>query len=147
MTTNSITETPEGDLLANINDLEWLDVGGGTRFKVLRLCDITGSWALYVHMAPGARFQAHRPEGTGQFFITKGELIYDVGKAGPGTYGFEPTFAVHVDAHCDIETEMLFLGQGAVTYFDKDNNVDYVFNVKMLRDALAGAQTLDIGHA
>ena len=28
-----ITTTPAGDLLANIHELEWLDVGGGTQFK------------------------------------------------------------------------------------------------------------------
>ena len=37
-----ITTTPEGDLLANIHELEWLDVGGGTQFKILRLCEKTG---------------------------------------------------------------------------------------------------------
>ena len=68
-----ITTTPEGDLLANIHELEWLDVGGGTQFKILRLCEKTGQWALYVHMKPGARLHAHRHEGTGQFFIMSGE--------------------------------------------------------------------------
>lgn len=145
MSQKGIYTTPEGDLLANTNEMDWLDVGGGTQFKILRLCEITGSWALYVHMDPGARFQAHRHEGNGQFFVTKGELIYDVGRAVPGTYGYEPVFAVHVDAYCEVETEMLFLGQGAVTYFDADGNVDYVFNVKMLQEAQAGTHALDIG--
>lgn len=140
-----IITTPEGDLLADTTAMEWLDVGGGTKFKVLRLCEKTGQWALYVHMEPGARFQAHRHEGQGQFFVTKGELIYDVGSAKPGTYGFEPIFAEHYDAHCVEETEMLFLGQGAVTYFAEDGSIDYVFNVKVLQEALAGTKTLDIG--
>ena len=77
--------TPAGDILANINEMEWLDVGGGSYFKVLRLCEKTGQWVLYVRMEPGARFQPHRHEGWGQFFITKGELIYDVGSAPAGT--------------------------------------------------------------
>lgn len=145
MNENGIVTTPDGDVLVDIHAMDWLDVGGGTKFKVLRLCEQTGSWALYVNMAPGARFQAHRHEGTGQFFITKGELKYDVGSAKPGTYGFEPVFGVHLNAHCEEETEMLFLGQGAVTYFDDTGNVDYVFNVKVLKDALAGKQQLDIG--
>jgi hypothetical protein len=37
-----ITMTPAGDLLANIHELEWLDVGGGTQFKILRICEKTG---------------------------------------------------------------------------------------------------------
>ncbi|MDA9941955.1 cupin domain-containing protein [Luminiphilus sp.] len=140
-----ITTTPEGDLLANIHELEWLDVGGGTQFKILRLCEKTGQWALYVHMDPGARFQAHRHEGTGQFFIMSGELIYDVGTAAQGTYGFEPIFAEHRDAHCVVETEMLFLGEGAVTYFTPEGEIDYVFNAMTLKAAQAGDGQLDIG--
>ena len=140
-----ITTTPEGDLLANIHELEWLDVGGGTQFKILRLCEKTGQWALYVHMEPGARFQAHRHEGTGQFFIMSGELIYDAGTAAQGTYGFEPIFAEHRDAHCVVETEMLFLGEGAVTYFTPEGEIDYVFNAMTLKAAQSGDGPLDIG--
>lgn len=136
--------TPAGDVLADTTKMDWLDVGGGTQFKVLRLCEVTGEWALYVHMDPGARFQAHRHEGTGQFFVTKGELLYDVGRAGVGTYGFEPVFGVHTEARCEVETEMLFLGQGAVTYFDENGNIDYVFNVQSLKSALAGAAQLNL---
>ena len=139
-----ITTTPAGDLLANIHELEWLDVGGGTQFKVLRICEKTGQWALYVHMEAGARFQAHRHEGTGQFFILSGELIYDVGIAPAGTYGFEPVFAEHRDAHCVVETEMLFLGEGAVTYFTPEGEVDYVFNAMTLKAAHEGATQIDL---
>ena len=32
---------------------------------------------------------------------------------------------------------MLFLGEGAVTYFKEDGSVDYVFNARTLGDALA----------
>ena len=70
-----------GDILVDTKQLDWLDVGGGTYFKILRACVKTGEWALYVKMDPGAKFQPHRHQGSGQFFITKGELIYDVGKA------------------------------------------------------------------
>lgn len=139
MDRKGISTSADGDILADIHAMDWLDVGGGTHFKVLRVCESTGQWALYVHMAPGARFQAHRHEGSGQFFVTKGELIYDAGRATPGTYGFEPIFATHVDAHCVVETEMLFLGEGAVTYLKEDGSVDYVFNARTLRKALEAA--------
>ena len=140
----AITTTTAGDILANVNELDWLDVGGGTQFKVLRICEKTGQWALYVHMDPGAHFQAHRHEGTGQFFILSGELIYDVGSAPAGTYGFEPVFAEHRHAHCLVETEMLFLGDGAVTYFTPEGKIDYVFNAMSLKAAQEGAAQLNI---
>ncbi len=138
--------TEEGDILANIHAMSWLEVGGGTRFKVLRACRVTGDWALYVHMEPGAAFQPHRHQGPGQFFITKGELLYEVGKAPEGTYGFEPIFAEHSQARCEIETEMLFLGSGAVTYFKEDGTVDYVFDAESLIGLAQGDTQLDIGN-
>ena len=129
--------TPAGDILANINEMEWLDVGGGSYFKVLRLCEKTGQWVLYVRMEPGARFQPHRHEGWGQF-------IYDVGSAPAGTYGFEPIFAVHHEAGCEVETEMLFMGEGAVTYFTPDGGIDYVMNVQTLKAVTEGTAELDV---
>ena len=52
-----ITTTPAGDLLANIHELEWLDVGGGTQFKILRICEKTEQWARHVDMEPGHDFK------------------------------------------------------------------------------------------
>ena len=50
-------------------------------FKYCEPFGKTGAWVLYVNIQPGASFQAHRHEGTGEFFTTAGELIYDVGRA------------------------------------------------------------------
>ena len=38
--------TPAGDILANIDEMNWLDVGGGSYFKVLRLGEKPGQWGL-----------------------------------------------------------------------------------------------------
>lgn len=144
--TNATYISEHGDVLANIHSLPWLDVGGGTRFKVLRACRVTGDWALYVHMQPGASFQPHRHQGKGEFFITRGELLYEVGRAPAGTYGFEPIFSEHFEARCEVETEMLFLGSGAVTYLKDDKSVDYVFDAETLIALAEGAAELDIGN-
>lgn len=136
----------QGDILANIHSMPWLEVGGGTRFKVLRACRVTGDWALYVNMEPGAAFQSHRHQGVGQFFVTKGELLYEVGSAPAGTYGFEPVFAEHAQARSEVETEMLFLGSGAVTYFKPDGSVDYVFDAESLIGLVEGGSQLNIGQ-
>ena len=52
-----------GDIIKNTNKMDWTEVGGGSRFKVLRACLKTGDWTLYVQMDPGAAFQAHRHQG------------------------------------------------------------------------------------
>ena len=121
-------ESAAGDILVDTTKTEWVDGGGGSKFQILRTCSKTGTWVLYVNMQPGAGFQAHRHEGTGEFFITKGELIYDVGRAGAGTYGFEPVFAEHFSARCEVETEFLNIGHGSVTYYKEDGSIDYVLN-------------------
>ena len=60
-------------------------------------------------------------------------------------HGFEPIFAEHYEARCEVETEMLFLGSGAVTYFKPDGSVDYVFDAETLIALVEGGVTLDIG--
>ena len=80
----------QGDILANIHTLPWLEVGGGTRFKVLRACRITGDWALFVNMEPGASFQPHRHQGPGargDRFFNGCRIDVHVGQADIGKHG------------------------------------------------------------
>ena len=133
-----------GDIIKNTNKMDWIEVGGGSRFKVLRACLKTGDWTLYVQMDPGAAFQANRHQGSGEFFITKGELIYDIGRAPAGTYGFEPVYAEHFDAKCEVLTEMYFSGRGSVTYFDKDKNIDWIMDSEWLHKLALGEVELDV---
>ena len=133
-----------GDIIKDTNKMDWIEVGGGSRFKVLRACLKTGDWTVYGQMDPGAAFQAHRHQGSGEFFITKGELIYDIGKAPAGTYGFEPVYAEHFDAKCEELTEMYFSGRGSVTYFDKDKNIDWILDSEWLHKLSLGEVDLDV---
>ena len=133
-----------GDIIKDTNKMDWIEVGGGSRFKVLRACLKTGDWTLYVQMDPGAAFQAHRHQGSGEFFITKGELIYDIGKAPAGTYGFEPVYAEHFDAKCEELTEMYFSGRVSVTYFYKNKNFDWILDSEWLHKLSLGEVELDV---
>ena len=67
-----------------------------------------------------------------------------MGTAPTGTCGFEPVFAEHSDAHCVVETEMPFPGEGAVTYFPPESEVDYVFNAMTLKAAQEEATQIDL---
>ena len=44
-----------------------------------------------------------------------------------------------------LVAEMLFLGEGAVTYFTPEGEIDYVFNAMTLKAAQSGDGQLDIG--
>lgn len=36
----------QGGMLADINKIDWVELGEGVKFKLLRYCDVTGDWVL-----------------------------------------------------------------------------------------------------
>lgn len=133
-----------GDLIVNLKDAPAFDLGSGTSVKLLRYSEETGDWVLWVTMQPGATFAPHWHLGHGQYFITKGELIYDVGSAPAGTYGYEPIGSRHAEAHCKELTEYLFMGHGAVAFTDEDGEIRFILNHEFLRDLAENRINADI---
>ena len=128
----------DGPVLAAIATQPWVPLGDGIAIKVLRYSRVTGEWALYVRMQPGSKIVTHKHLAAGEFFVTKGELLYDVGSAPAGTYGYEALGEVHSEARAERETEYLFLGRGAVAYPGADGRIDFVLDVDYLRELVAG---------
>ena len=134
-----------GDIIKDTNKMDWIEVGGGSRFKVLKACLTTGNWTLYVSNGPWCPlFRRIDIKEVENFLLPKGELIYDIGSAPAGTYGFEPVYAEHYDAKCEVLTEMFFSGQGSVTYFDKDKNIDWILDSEWLHKLALGEVELDV---
>jgi hypothetical protein len=136
-----------GDVIVNLKDAESYELGLGTQIKLLRYSEETGDWVLWVSMAPGSTFAPHWHLGPGQYFVTEGELIYDVGSAPAGTYGYEPVGSKHAEAHCLEQTEFLFMGQGAVAYTEDDGSIKFIMNHEFLRDLAAGIPQPDISNS
>jgi hypothetical protein len=136
----------QGDLIVNIADAQAHELGQGTTIRLLRYCEVSGDWVLWVEMQPGATFAPHWHLGHGQYFVTKGELIYDVGSAPAGTYGYEPIGSRHTEARCDQPTEYLFMGHGAVAFTDEGGQVRFILNHEFLRDLSKGALQADISN-
>lgn len=136
-----------GDLIVNIADARIHELGQGTTIRLLRYSEETGDWVLWVDMQPGATFAAHWHLGHGQYFVTKGELIYDVGSAPAGTYGYEPIGSRHAEARCEQPTEYLFMGHGAVAFTDEAGEVRFILNHEYLRDLSRGLFASDISKA
>jgi hypothetical protein len=135
-----------GDLIVNIADTKPHQLGQGTTIRLLRYSEETGDWVLWVEMQPGATFAPHWHLGHGQYFVTKGELIYDVGSAPAGTYGYEPIGSRHAEARCDEVTEYLFMGHGAVAFTDEAGEVRFILNHEFLRDLDKGLHQPDISN-
>ncbi|WP_439534568.1 cupin domain-containing protein [Polymorphobacter sp.] len=136
-----------GDLIVNIADAYPHELGTGTTVKLLRYSEETGDWVLWVEMQPGATFAPHWHLGHGQYFVTKGELIYDVGSAPAGTYGYEPIGSRHAEARCEQPTEYLFMGHGAVAFTDEAGAVRFILNHEFLRDLSLGADQANVSKA
>jgi len=136
-----------GDLIVNIADARAHELGHGTSIRLLRYSEETGDWVLWVSMQPGATFAPHWHLGHGQYFVTKGELIYDVGSAPAGTYGYEPIGSRHSEARCEVPTEYLFMGHGAVAFTDEAGEVRFILNHEFLRDLASGALKADVSKA
>lgn len=135
-----------GDLIVNIADARAHELGQGTTIRLLRYSEETGDWVLWVEMQPGATFAPHWHLGHGQYFVTKGELLYDVGSAPAGTYGYEPIGSRHNEARCEQVTEYLFIGHGAVAFTGPDGDVRFILNHEFLRDLAQGALVSDISN-
>lgn len=135
-----------GDLIVNIADAKAHELGQGTTIRLLRYSEESGDWVLWVEMQPGATFAPHWHLGHGQYFVTKGELIYDVGSAPAGTYGYEPIGSRHSEARCDEVTEYLFMGHGAVAFTDEAGEVRFILNHEFLRDLSKGLHAPDISN-
>ncbi len=127
-----------GDLIVNLKDAPSAELGTGTSIQLLRCNEMTGEWVLWVTMKPGATFAPHWHLGDGQYFVTKGELVYDVGSAPAGTYGYEPIGSRHNEAHTKVDTEFLFMGRGAVAFTDDNGEIRFILNHEYLRDVHSG---------
>ena len=66
-----------GAMLADINQIDWVPLGEGVKFKLLRYCDVTGDWVLYVQLQPHVKFGRHKHITPAEFFIMKGELLFE----------------------------------------------------------------------
>jgi hypothetical protein len=131
----------DGPVLASIHERTWLRLGEGIEIQVLRFSRVTGEWALYVRMQPGSRISPHKHLSAGEFFVTKGELLYDVGSAPRGTYGYEALGEIHNEARAEVETEYLFLGRGAVAFPTESGQIEFILDVDFLRTLVTGGQT------
>lgn len=135
-----------GDLIVNLKDTAFVELGAGTRIKLLRFSEETGDWVIWVSMEPGATFAPHWHLGHGQYFVTKGELLYDVGSAPEGTYGYEPIGSRHNEARCEVHTEYLFMGHGAVAFTDDAGDIRFILNHEFLRDLSNQTISADVSN-
>lgn len=133
-----------GAMLADVNKIEWQSLGEGVKFKLLRYCKVTGDWVLYVQLQPNVKFGRHKHVTPAEFFILKGELVFEGGAARAGVYGYEEIGEIHEEASGTEETEFLYFGHGPVTFIDENDKLLFVADLEFYKDAWEGKQTESI---
>jgi len=137
-----------GAMLADINQIDWVSLGEGVKFKLLRYCQVTGDWVLYVQLQPGVKFARHKHITPAEFFITKGVLKFERGEAGAGVYGYEEIGEIHEEASGEGEvTEFLYIGHGPVSYIDKEDNLQFIGDGEFFKQAWEGKVPKNIVEA
>ena len=132
-----------GGMLADINKIDWVELGEGVKFKLLRYCDVTGNWVLYVQLQPGVKFGRHQHFSPAEF-LTKGLLTFETGEAGPGVYGYESIGEIHEEAAGLEVTEFIYFGHGPVSFIDKDDKVQFIADLALYKNAWEGNLPNDI---
>ena len=127
-----------GAMLADINKIDWVSLGEGVKFKLLRYCEVTGDWVLYVQLQPGVKFARHKHITPAEFFITKGTLKFERGEASAGVYGYEEIGEIHEEAGGDEITEFLYFGHGPVSYLDENDKTTFIGDLEFFKSAWEG---------
>ena len=127
-----------GAMLVDLNKVEWQTLGEGVRFKLLRYCEVTGEWVLYVQLQPNIKFGRHKHITPAEFFVTKGELVFEGGSAHAGVYGYEEIGEIHEEASGTEETEFLYFGHGPVAFIDESDQLLFLADLYFYKDAWSG---------
>ena len=133
-----------GAMLADVNRIDWVELGEGVKFKLLRYCDVTGDWVLYVQLQPGIKFGRHKHISPAEFFITKGILTFESGSAHAGVYGYEEIGEIHEEASGDELTEFLYFGHGPVSFIDANDQLQFIADWEFYKNAWKGELTGNI---
>ncbi len=125
---NSIPESPLAAGHLNHNDLPWVDQGMGIDFKMLRVCDKTGSWITMNRFPPGTLLPKHRHSGAVTAFTLQGRWGYLENDflATSGSVIREPANSAHtlmVPETSEEPAVVFFCIEGSLTNFSDEGAI------------------------
>jgi len=116
------------EVLQDVNELRWVALGQGIELRVLFTSGETGRWTVLFRCQPGSFIPRHKHYGAGEYFVVKGRMVYRMGGAPAGTYGYEPIGAVHDRTEFPEYTELLFTNYGPVAFLNDDDSVGSILD-------------------
>jgi quercetin dioxygenase-like cupin family protein len=110
------------------NDLPFVEIGGGSKLRVLQVKRGEGLWIIENVFQKGYAVQTHRHTGPVFGYTTSGAWKYAeydyVNRA--GSFLYEPAWSVHTLQCIEDDTRVWFQMYGANLNLDADGKVDSV---------------------
>lgn len=136
----AVTENIPTAIHVGADELPWVDIGGGSKLKVIQVKESEGLWIVENIFQAGYEVQRHRHTGPVYAYTTSGAWRYkeydDVNRA--GSFLYEPANSVHTLQVIEDDTHVWFQMYGANLNLDAEGNVESV---------LDGASTLAAYYA
>jgi 2,4'-dihydroxyacetophenone dioxygenase len=112
------------------DDLPWVDIGDGSKLKVLQVRATEGLWIVQNIFSAGYTVPTHRHTGPVWGYTISGAWHYKeyeyVNRA--GSFLYEPAGSVHTLECLEDDTNVWFQMYGANLNLDADGNIESVFD-------------------
>jgi quercetin dioxygenase-like cupin family protein len=126
----STTEAVPSAIHVGVDDLPFVDIGGGNKLKVIQVKETEGLWIVENIFMAGYEVPKHRHTGPVWGYTTSGAWKYKeytyVNRAGSVLY--EPAGSVHTLQAIEDNTRVWFHMYGANLNLDADGNIESVFD-------------------
>jgi 2,4'-dihydroxyacetophenone dioxygenase len=125
----TLTEIPTA-VHVGADDLPWVDIGDGSKLKVVQVNEGEGLWIVQNVFQTGYTVQTHRHTGPVWGFTISGAWKYReyeyVNRA--GSFLYEPAGSIHTLECIEDDTLVWFHMHGANLNLDADGNVESVLD-------------------
>jgi 2,4'-dihydroxyacetophenone dioxygenase len=126
----ALTENVPTAVHIGADELPWVDIGEGSKLKVIQVKESEGLWIVENIFQAGYEVQRHRHTGPVYAYTTSGAWKYKeydyVNRA--GSFLYEPANSVHTLQCVEDGTHVWFQMYGANLNLDADGNVESVLD-------------------
>ena len=124
----ALTESAPSAIHVGADDLPWVDIGEGSKMKVIQVKEREGLWIVENIFQAGYAVQKHRHTGPVWGYTVSGAWKYKeydyVNRA--GSFLYEPAGSVHTLQCIEDDTRVWFHMYGVNLNLDDDGNIDSV---------------------
>lgn len=125
-----LTQSPPPAVHVGADDLPWVDIGDGSKLRVLHVKPEEGLWIVENVFQAGYQVPTHKHTGPVWGYTVSGAwryLEYDyVNRA--GSFLYEPAGSTHTLRADEDDTQVWFHMYGSNLNLDADGNVESVFD-------------------